>query len=247
MTKLSRLLLAAAAFAAPAFAQVTPFSVNADADGFTGWISDHSTVNGSQAGNFISAATGANELGSQIAVNGKSWGLYSNSGQTAALIYNFGASLAAGESVSIAMDNGFIDTNGVVGFSLQNSSGTNRFEWYYIGGHAVNSYKINDGVQEDVLPNIGFTAAGLTSLQFTQLPGNSYSFAVNGSPILNTGLALNGSDISRIRIFSFNAGSGGSNDSFFNSLQVIPEPSTYAGLLGAAALSLALWRRTRKS
>lgn len=252
MKKLIKTLLTSGAiFSIAAFNAnaVLPVNLNADANGWTGWTAAHSTGNTSQAGNFISNAIGNGENGSQVPVNGSSWALYANSGQTAAMIYDFSSSLVAGDSVSIAFDNGFINNGGTVGFSLQNSLGLNRFEFYFVGGTA--SYQINDNTgARDVDPagtnmTLPFTAGGVGTILFTQGAGNTYTLSINGAAIENTGLVLTASDISRIRLFNFNAGSGSTHDQYFNSLVVtpVPEPSTYALIIGGLALLIFIARR----
>jgi hypothetical protein len=224
-----------------------PFSLNADADGWTGWTSQHSTNNTSQVGHFVSTATGPGQTGSQIATNGKSWALYANSGQTAVMIYDFGGTLGVGDSVSIDFDNGFIDSGGTVGFGLQNSSGQNRFEFYFTGGQS--SYTLNDaGGPKPVDPagpatTLGYTANGVGTITFIQGSSNAYNLLINGNPVDNTGLTLTASDISRIRLFAFNTGTGSNHDQYFNNLVVVPEPSTYALIIGGLAMLIFIARR----
>jgi hypothetical protein len=215
-------------------AQVSAFDVNADADGFTGWTEANTSGTGSENGRFIGAS------GTGLDVNGNAWGLYANSGQTAANIYTFGDSLAAGDTVSINVSLGFISTGGTVGFSLQNSSGLNRFESYYIGGSS-DAWKINDsGGQEDISgPSTTFASSSWSNsnflqFEFTQLANDEYTFSIGGSSITNGNLNLADSDISQIRIFNFNAGSDGSGnfDQYFNSLTVVPEPNSFALIAG---------------
>jgi hypothetical protein len=226
---------------------VVPVSLNADADGWTGWTSQHSTGNTSQAGHFIGTATGTGATGSQIDTNGKSWALYANSGQTAAMIYDFGGTLGVGDSVSIAFDNGWINNGGTVGFGLQNSSGTNRFEFYFVGGQS--SYVLNDaGGPQNVDPfgintTLGYTADGVGTITFIQGSSNAYNLLINGNPVDNTGLTLQASDISRIRLFAFDTGTGSNHDQYFNSLVVVPEPSTYALIIGGLAMLIFIARR----
>lgn len=220
----------------------TTFAIDAGNDGWAGWTEVLTSVNGSENGTFLGGAANGSNINTTGSFGTVSWSLYANSGQTASRFYDFSSILTTGQSVSLAMDNGSIDTGGTVGFSLQNSGGTNRFEYYYIGGDSVNSYKINDaGGQENVTPNVGFTSTGLV-LSFTQLAADSYSFSINGNPITNTGLSITASDISRIRLFNFNAGGG--NDAHFNSLAVVPEPS--AALLGGLGAIILLRRRRNR-
>jgi hypothetical protein len=242
------LLLVGIGLAGTVRAQVALFDVNADADGFTGWTATHSSGDGGQNGNFIAASS------TGLDVNGDSWGLYANSSQTASLIYEFGGTLGVGQTVEIGVSLGSISPGGTVGFGLQNSSDTNRFESYYIGFN-TDSWKIKDaGAQEDItgpsttFANSSWSNNNFLTFQFTQLAGNNYSFSVNGTAITNTGLTLAASDISQIRIFNFNAGSGGGSNQFYNSLSVIPEPGSIVlmSIMGSAFATVALLRRRKK-
>lgn len=216
----------------------TPFSVNAGDDGTAGWSAGHSGVN---AGDFIGAS-------GTIDTGGDSWGLFANSGDTANYTYAFDSALTVGQSVSIDVSIGNIDSGGVVGFSLQNGALDNRFEALYIGGDATDAWKLNDseGLENITGPGTAFAdtsynSGGSVTFVFTLLAADTFSLTVDGVSVTNTALNLNASDISQIRLFNFNAGN--SNDQFFNSLEVIPEPSSYALLLGIAALGWIVVRR----
>lgn len=221
----------------------SPFSVNADADGYTGWTESLTSGTGSENGTFIGAS------GTGMDVNSNSWGLYANTGQTSSRTYDFGSALSIGDSVSISVSLGSIATGGTVGFGLQNSSSTNRFETYYIGGDATDAWKLNDsGGQENItgpstsFGNSSYSSGNFLTFKFTQLASDAFSLEVNGASVTNASLSLAASDIEQIRIFNFDAGSG--NDQFFNSLAVVPEPSTYALLAGIFAFAwIALRRR----
>jgi hypothetical protein len=218
-----------------------PISVNAGANGFTGWTEQNT---GSTSGRFTGSAN------STLNTNGVSWGLYANSGNTSANIYQFGSNLPVGGFVEIGVSLGNIDSGGTVGFSLRNSSGTNRFESYYVG-NSTDSFKLNDqSGQEDVTgPTTSWTASSWSNsnyqtIRFTLGASNAYTLSFNNTPVTNSGLSVAASDISEIRIFNFNAGSGSASDQYFNSLTVVPEPSTYALIaLGAAFV---LWRVRRR-
>ena len=137
-----------------------------------------------------------------------------------------------------------MDGGSVVGFGLQDSGGNNRFECYYVGG-GTDAWKLNDGAQEDIIGPV--TTWGYSSwsnstkqtIKFTLLPSNAYSLSFNNVDATNTGMYLGSSDISQFRIFNYNAGNGASNNQYFNSLSVVPEPSTFALIgLGVAALGI---------
>jgi len=223
-------------------------SVNATS-GFTGWTEQNTSGNGSLNGRFTAAS------GTSMDTGGNSWGLYANSSQTAANIYNFGSTLAVGGYVEISVSLGNIASGGTVGFSLQNSGGTNRFESYYIGVNASDTFKLNDaGGQENITgPTTSFASSSWASpnfqfqtIRFTLGASNTYTLSFDGVNVTNTGLTIAASDISRIRIFNFNAGSGGASNQYFNSLTVVPEPSTSV-LLGLAGAALVAFRRRRVS
>lgn len=216
--------------------------------GFSAW-SVLPSVNGGTQGAFIGSSTN-NGSGSSggIDVSGKSFGLYGNTGAGADAFRPFtGGSLSIGQSVIIDMDNGFIDAGGTVGLGLQTLGGgsvsTNRIEFYFAGGASGYTIDLNGST---VNSGVGFTADGLR-LTFTLTAANTMNLTVGslngsngGTNSTFTGLSLggvSGTGIDQIHLFNFNAGGGASKDAFFNSLAVIPEPSTMmlvgCGLLGA--------------
>jgi|GEM_PF-1514592 len=206
-----------------------PFCANDQADNTTynsGW------TNGSNGGSglnawILSPASNTGNAGffigsSNINTGGESWGTYANSGQTASAVRPFSADLPVGGTVSFSMDNGSIQTGGTVGWGLQNSSGNNLLEFYFVGGQT--EYKINNNAGEQGT-GIGFTNGGLT-MQFTLQTATTYQLVVTplgGSSATFSGSLKNpagGQVISRLRLFNANAGSGSANDAFFNSLSV---------------------------
>ncbi|GAB4170290.1 MAG: hypothetical protein Fur0032_09080 [Terrimicrobiaceae bacterium] len=221
-------------------------SVNAGANGFTGWTEQNTSGNGSENGRFLGAS------GTSMDTSSQSWGLYANTGQTASNIYTFGETLTPGDYVEIKLSLGNIGSGGTVGFGLQNSTGTNRFETYYIGFDSNDSFKLNDsGGQENItgvtttFASSSWSNSAFQTIRFTLGASNTYTLSFNGNSVTNTGLTIAASDIDRIRIFNFNAGSGGPSNQYFNSLEVVPEPSTLAMLAFGAGGGLLLWRRRR--
>ena len=233
-------------------------SVNAGTNGTTGWSFSNTSGIGSQNGAFTAAA-GTTAMGT-------SWGLYANSGQTASQTYSFASALntalgvstlPVGGTVKIDLSLGF-NNGGTVGIALQNSSGVNRFETYYIGNDSTDAFKLNDaGGQENITgPNTSYGAsswkadpAQFQTILFTQLAGNQYSLSFDGVAVTNSGLALAASDISQIRFFNFNAGSGDGNNQYANNLVVVPEPGmTACGVMGLVAVALAArWGRSGRA
>ncbi len=158
--------------------------------------------------------------------------IYANSGATAAAVRPFSNPLNPGATLSFGFDNGFIDNGGTVGFGIQNSSGQNLVEYYYIGGDGVDAYKKNDnGGQAN--GSLGFTDDGLTVV-FTRTGVSTYSLSVirlsGGSETLS-GTMKNpggGQVPAQIRFFNFNAGGGGQRNAYYNNL-AIANSSTFSG------------------
>lgn len=185
--------------------------------------------------------------GSGINTGGQAWGM-SIGGNVMDAVRPFtvggpnsSSSLAVGQGVELAFDNGWIPTGGVVGFNLRSGS-ESRFEFYFTGG-GLNYSVVGSTLQSTTA---GFTDAGM-NLTFTLTGTDTFSFTVDflggGSEVFSGSLGgTAGSGIDNIRLFNFNGGYGATNNQFFNSLSVVPEPSV--GLLfGAGALALAFLRR----
>ncbi|MFH0953835.1 MAG: PEP-CTERM sorting domain-containing protein [Verrucomicrobiota bacterium] len=188
-----------------------------------------------------------------INVSGESFGLwsYTNGSGLAEGVRSFtGGALAVGQVFKISMDNGWIDSGipGTVGVALQNSSGENLWEWYFVGGGP--SYQIN---QNGGAVNSGYayTERGI-ALSFGLVGSTNFVLDVTGpqwgtSSFTGSLLsAASGESVDRFRVFSANASPGGSAnwDFFVNSMEVIPEPGTL-GLVGAALAGLLIFRRRR--
>jgi hypothetical protein len=146
------------------------------------------------------------------------------------------------------MDNGFVD--GTVGFVLRNGSDTSnknngqRFEFLFIGGGA--DYSAFGSSFDDT--GVGYTEGGL-NLAFTLTGADSYSLSIsnhaNQLVTIHTGTlgGTAGNGIDSIALYNQNAGEGGAADAYFNSLAIVPEPSTY--LLAIAGLA-GLWAVRRR-
>jgi hypothetical protein len=205
--------------------------------GFGPWVfTASSQINSSLNGFYLGSSTNSGDgEGPGIDVNGKSWGIYANndSGATAYRTFAYGP-LQVGQSLSLTMDNGYVDSNNgssYVGFVLRNGDATDgpldyetgaRFEFLFIGGYS-DYYILDDSGYEDT--GIYFTDTGL-QLVFTLTTTNTYSLQVivNGSGSTNsyngTLSGTAGSGINSIAVYNFDAGASPANDCFFNSFKI---------------------------
>lgn len=197
-------------------------------------------------GFFVGTSANNGDGGGNIDTSGKSWGLWANSGGLAQAVRAFNSVLAVGQTFSIGMDNGWVQDGGSVGFALRNASGQERFRFYFSGGDTV--YRINDSTTGDST-TIGFTDDGL-SIAFTLTAADAYSVAITaggGSPVTITGTLGASGSIADLRLFNSNAGPNYQRDLFFNSLQVVPEPTHAAlGVFGVLFGAAQLWRWARR-
>lgn len=213
---------------------------------------------GSGGGHFQAVSHG----NSNVNVGTDAWGLYANNTENASDAVrtftsgglNSSNTLAVGEAFRISFDNGNLQTNSSVGFGLQNSGGTNRFEFYFKGGDS--HYFVNVRGTEYKLdgtggrPTIPFTNSGL-ALQFNQNASNGFTLIITQlsdnsvfTVYSSNTQDLLASDISQVRVFNYNAGPGDASNVYVNSLAVIPEPGSVSLLAVAAALGLARRRRS---
>ncbi len=193
-----------------------------DVPGFGPWVFNHS----GSAGNFIgsAAANGDGDNNNDGDINTtNAFGLYANSGGVANMSRPFTNPLIAGEQFSVDYDNGYIDNGSTVGIGLQNTSGENLLEFYFVGGQS--EYKLNAGSGETGT-GIGYTDEGL-SLSFTLISDGVVSVQITNlansavtSITQNLSNPAGGQEIAQLRFFNANAGGGGNYDAFINSLSL---------------------------
>lgn len=226
--------------------------------GFGPWAMNFSP----NSGTLFQSSLGNGDGSGDINVGGRAWGLFANSaGSSGEAIRRFtpggvtgNSNLGVGEQFILQFDNGFVDNlsgvDGAVGFGLRNSSGQNRFEFFLQGSSThANTYTLRTA--SDVQTMHVETGGGM-AIKFTLTGPDTFqldiAYGVNaGSPASETFAGTLGgpvgTGIDRFRLFNFQAGGSGRNV-FFNSVQVVPEPSSLV-LLAAGAL-VATRRRSRK-
>lgn len=225
--------------------------------GFGNWTYNNTTPNGGFSGQFEGASGGINSG------NGNAFGFYANSGanaQAQAIAPFSGGALMANQDFSVQMQNSSVtDNGGQVGFSLQNSSGNNIFQFYFNGGASDYYIKVwtslASGVQIDT--GVGYSSGPLT-LSYAQGSTGNWTFDIyTGNTLaatldsVGTGDLVWQDGISQANLYSLNGGSsrtmGDNGNLFFNNLQIttVPEPSTLAicGLSGLAAFFMTRRRR----
>lgn len=210
--------------------------------GYGAWTLN-STGNSSQAGFFMGSSS-ANAGGSSgnIDTAGRSWGMYANTGQLAEAFRPLtGGSLLVGQSITLSIDTGFIQSTGSQGFGLQTSGGVNRMEFFFNGGDT--NYTLADSTGSHNT-GIGFTGNGLSFL-FTLTGTDTYSLSVNGgTPFTGTLEGVAGTGIGQMRFFDFNAGNG-SDGNFYVNLLTVPEASPRIFFVLPALLGVFFLRRRR--
>ena len=168
----------------------------------------------------------------------KAWGIYAHAYAFPSAVRPFIGPMVPGQRFTIDMDNGNIDAYQSVGFSLQDASGNNVFEFYASGEDT--QYRLHDSTGLGVATGILFTGQGL-HLEFTLTSTNAYSLSISpvgtdgpvGLPQTYTGnlIGQGALTVDQVQVWDFSAcvsGSGsGPCDVFFNNLGLFPAPIWY--------------------
>ena len=179
--------------------------------GFGGWSLYTSSTNVNNNGRFL--ATDAS-----VDIGTPAWGLYANSGNLSEAKRILTNTLAIGQTLSVSMDNGFIDPGSGVGVAVQNVQGDTLWEFFFNGGDQV--YTISGGTTD-----VGWTSTGI-DVAFTLTGTSTYRAAItprgSGTSIIegNLNASTNTMAITRFRAWNYNAGSGSDYDVFFNHLSI---------------------------
>jgi hypothetical protein len=156
-----------------------------------------------------------------------------------------GGALTIGQTVSIAVANQNVGSGGSIGFELHDSVGAViRFGFnggdadYFIdapGGSGFTATSSPWQIATVYTVNVTITGAGTFHLTTTGMTNNS---DYNGTYDTSNGGALSA------RVYAFQSGGSGDADVTFNNLSIVPEPGTFAMLLGGMGM-FALFRRRR--
>ncbi|MDX2133528.1 MAG: lamin tail domain-containing protein [Saprospiraceae bacterium] len=205
-----------------------------DNDGtrFLGWTNVSTPGSPTFSGIFMGSSTangnGDTNNDGDIDTGGESWGFYANTSNTAEATRPFGSALTPGQTFSVRMDNGNINSGGVVGLSLRNSSNQNVWEFYFVGGQSNYLTNVLGG---PTATSVGFTDEGLL-LDFTLTTASTYALTItelsSGNTSAYSGSLLSpggGQGIDRVRFFNFNAGGGTANNVYYNALQICDPPA----------------------
>ncbi|MES2598439.1 MAG: hypothetical protein V4662_24100 [Verrucomicrobiota bacterium] len=211
--------------------------------GGSGTANVWSTSTTGTAGSFSadSASNGDNSNVGGTGAGNPAWALWSNTGGESNAVHTLaGGALSVGQGIDLDFDNGFVNSGGTVGVSLQNAAGQNLFEFFFTGGNP--NYRRNDfgGVVDTTT---GFTDNGL-DFSFALNSATGYTASLAGTAFSGSLISQTDQAIARVRVFnSSNQGNNGDNDLFFNNLAVSPEPSRLLFL--ALGLTLMGGRRRR--
>lgn len=195
------------------------------------------------AGNFIGDPAGVGISG--MATN--SFGLYANPASSGANVdagRSFSSALAVGDTFSFqwGLNWDSDDVGGNKGFSLY-SGGLGGTELININMANSGTITINSA---NMFTNYG---ANAFTLNFTVVNATNlavYGVGRDGSESYSNTFAISGS-VDSFKFYASNMGAGDQRQPYFNNLNVVPEPSTYALLaLSAAGLGGYVIRRRRR-
>ena len=195
--------------------------------GFGPWRFAATSTNAALNGRFVAS-------NSAVSIGVPAWGLYANATNLSEVRRTLTNGLSAGQTLSVRIDNGLVDSGGGVGVALQNAGGDNLLQLYFNGGDAAYTFA---GTATD----IGWTTNGLdlavslvgpTSYvaRLTPLDGAARTYAGSFSPATNMAPSV-------FRAWNWNAGAGSNHDFYVSALQV-----STAGVATVATASVTVVR-----
>lgn len=178
--------------------------------GWGPWAIYTSSADGNQNGRFVADNDSVN-------IGRPAWGLYANSGNLSEAKRLMTNALSVGQTVSVSMDNGFLDPGAGTGVALQNADGVTLWEFFFNGGDTY--YSISGGTTD-----VGWTDGGI-QVSFTLTGPTTYRALITpngGNTRTNTGSLISAANgaITVFRAWNYNAGAGSSYDFFFNNLTI---------------------------
>ncbi|MFM8885883.1 MAG: beta strand repeat-containing protein, partial [Chthoniobacterales bacterium] len=152
----------------------------------------------------------------------KGFGLWANSGGSVTARRNLPATFDSGDSLTIRIDNNWIDTGNRVGLALATAGGSNRFNFYFIGGQST--YRIDDSTTNRD-SGLAYTETGLL-LTLTMTASNSYSLNTGASVL--TGTLGAGGPITQLVTYNNNAGTGTERNFYVGGMSFTEQQTTNA-------------------
>ncbi|NDB97115.1 MAG: hypothetical protein EBZ78_13330, partial [Verrucomicrobia bacterium] len=152
----------------------------------------------------------------------KGFGLWANNKSSVTARRNLPASFDSGDSLTIRIDNNWIDSGNRVGLALATAGGTNRWNFYFIGGQ--NTYRIDDATANRD-SGLAYTADGLL-LTLTLTSSNAYSLSTGSSVI--TGMLGAGDPITQLVVYNNNAGTGTERNFYVGDMTFSEQQTTSA-------------------
>ncbi|MFM8654745.1 MAG: hypothetical protein ACKODZ_08490, partial [Verrucomicrobiota bacterium] len=174
-------------YAAPGASQIIGRDHPTNASYNAGWSSGSSGGTGFGAWSFSNSTNAgffrADSSSTNMNVNSSNgFGLWANNGGIARASRNLPNPMKAGDVLTLRFDNNWINTGSRVGIGLANSSGINRFAFYFIGGEQT--YRIDEQNQA-TNSAVAYNDGGLL-LTFELTGANSYKFSAGSSVIQGT-------------------------------------------------------------
>lgn len=182
------------------------------ANGGFGWSGGWTLESGPQGGHFR-GTIGSNP---NMSTGPFGWGMWANSGGYSAARRSF-PPLLPSHGFICQFDNNSVQVGGSVGLSFQNSEGTNLFEMYLLGGQST--YFINDSLGSRS-SGISTSSAGWV-IYFQPVGADGYLFQMNGIIVTGTMMSATNQQVSRVRAFNSNSGTGQAADFFIDDFQVV--------------------------